>query len=53
MACPSCSPTEFIASRRDTWQIAHRLLKDYEWEESIGPADVLLLAMFLEGVVVD
>lgn len=50
--CVNCNPNLYTISRLNTWKTAYRVLKDHEWDsdESIGPADVLLLAMFLEGV---
>lgn len=52
--CSSCNPSLFTMNRMETWKTAHRMLTDITWEdESVGPADVLLLAMFLEGVVDD
>lgn len=56
MACASCSPSEFVAARLDTWKTALKVLTNVDWagdETDIGPSDVLLLAMFLEGAAND
>ena len=45
------TPTQFNAHRLDAWQMAHAELTKHNWgaDYNVDPADVLILARFIEG----